>query len=398
MKKIVFIFLVLALCLSATACIGIAKPPEMPTVPPVDPMGEPVIVLDENNVERQPRYNANGKQVGYYQYTYGTNCGFYGVVLIEFLDMNDKVLNSYAPKLAGCTLASGQFGSMDHDYFELTDIWESDYNQVAVTSNEYKVVPYSGGKPYSYIENRKGVTTRCDLYGTNGKVVKSLTPAEPKNKLTIAHINIYTDDFYEDHFDIQEGYTEGDTGYATRRIFYSMKGALLGDFWFTTAPVPNSHMQNIVRIECKDEAGATQQVFEQSMEGSELRAFFDEQREVLYIGEYGERNTLMTAYCEPGTYELLFREQKIYENGTFSHTEMEVCGGEVVVTDGQRLDTYEKLEIYDAAGELQKTVTAPEAGGWMEARWEGEASWLWIDLYDASGNKVGYDVYEPFNQ
>ena len=184
MKKIVFIALVLVLCLSATACIRIADNSSAPTNPSVDPLGEPVIVLDESSVERQPRYNANGKQVGYYQYTYGTNCGVYGVMRIEFLNLNNKVLNSYAPKLAGCTLASGQFGSMDHDYFELTDIWESDYNQEAVTSNEYKVVPYSGGKPYSYIENRKGVTTKCDLYGTNGQVVASLTPADPKNKLT----------------------------------------------------------------------------------------------------------------------------------------------------------------------------------------------------------------------
>ena len=389
-RTVCLLFLLLSLTL--TGCLHFVAPGTAPPTPTIDLYADPVIVIDETRIERQNRYDAHGNHVGYYQYTYGTNCGNDGVVLLSFLDLDGNVLNAYSPKLAGGTLYGGQFGSMNHDYFELTDIAEGNH-QDPITSNEYKFVPYSGGMLYSYIENRNGATTRCDLYGVDGQVVASLLPADANNQLSIPHIRIYVDDYFTDHFCVSEEYSEDGTRYTKHTMYYSMEGQLLADFWPTNVAVPDSHMQKPVRIECKDEAGEVRSVFAQSVEGSYLNAYFDEQRDLLYIAEYWDQTVVMTAYCVPGTYEVLFKAQKIYENGVFSHTEMEAFGGEVKVTDGQTPDTYTKVEIYDSNGVLQKTITAPESGGWLTAYWESE--WLWIDIYDADGNEVDYYAYAP---
>ena len=270
MKKIRAIAFALLLCACLGACaFGVGRPVE--TGPYIDPLGKPEIVIDANSVTKEECFDANGKLIGYVQYTSGTNCGVSGTVLIEFLDLNGKVLNTYSPKLAGCTLASGQFGSFGHGEYELTDIWESDYKKNAVTSNEYKLVPYSGGKLYAYLENRAGRTTRCDLYGRYGRIVAQLKPADPQNQLYIDNIHLYEDEHYEDHFLVVEGYVEGDTRYGTRHIYYTMSGKLLADFALTSVPAPNSHMVNILSIDCTDKDGIVQKTYRVSADGILLR-------------------------------------------------------------------------------------------------------------------------------
>lgn len=398
MKKRILLVLIFSLCLTMAACAKEGKPAagtgnSAETV--IDPLDEPVIQMDAEGVTRENRYNAGGSHVGYYQYTTGTNCGETGNVLVEFLDLNGNVLNSFAPKLAGCTLGCGQFGGFDHGQFELTDIWESDYNKEGVTSNEYKLVPYSGGRIYSYIENRKGCTARCDLYGNAGQVVATLTPADPKNMLYIDNIFLYTEPGFYDHFYVTEGYIEGDTRYTTRKIYYDMQGTLLADFRESDEKVKIIYTEYPVRVECRNKQGELVRTLEASVEGGGISAYYDDQTDVLMIYEYLGADLVSQEYCATGTYKTICRMQNIYENGQFSHTQMEICGGQVVLTPSEYKGYYKKVEFYDAQGVLRKTAEATEQKPYIYLSWDqydSECEIMWIDT---EGNNLGYDVYKP---
>ena len=75
----------------------------------VDIFSEPKIVLDEDAVEIENRYDETGKLVGYYRKTLGKNCGVSGCMLFEILDLDKNVLNSYQPTFAGQSLRSSYF-------------------------------------------------------------------------------------------------------------------------------------------------------------------------------------------------------------------------------------------------------------------------------------------------
>ena len=104
-----------------------------------------------------------------------------------------------------------------------------------------------------------------------------------------------------------------------------------------------------------------------------------------------ERLREAIASCE-GSYR---QWQNIYENGQFSHTQMEICGGQVVLTPSEYKGYYKKVEFYDAQGVLRKTAEATEQKPYIYLSWDqydSECEIMWIDT---EGNNLGYDVYKP---
>ena len=102
MKRIQTMIAISLLCMFMTACA--TGTPSGKPVKDIDPYSEPIIVMNEEEVERQNRYDSEGNHVGYYQFSCGTNCDVYGIVLVEYLDLNGNVLKAYSPQFAGCTM------------------------------------------------------------------------------------------------------------------------------------------------------------------------------------------------------------------------------------------------------------------------------------------------------
>lgn len=397
MKKFMILALSLALCASMTACMMVGDPGDS-TIPTINLDAEPEIVLDATKVEQENRYDAEGNHVGYYRYTNGTNCGNPGIVLIEFTDLNGNVLNSYSPKFAGGTLSGGQFGGTTHGQYELTDIWESDYSD-AVNSNSYQLVPYSGGQLYAYIENRNGATVRCDLYGTDGQVVASISPADLKNRLDVECL---AGEVSGDVFRVIEGYSEdrpeGPTFYMVRQMYYDLSGALLCEISQTYAEDSETNKKTTTRCQVKNASGTVLRTYETSGNGFDLEVSYDARQRILFATEskieYEPTRvvTKFTEYFDPARNLVLYREDNIYENGEFSRRDYTVFGGKVALAEGPIKGTYGKLEFYDAQGVLKKKVEAPEGQclyfGWTS----GE---IRIDFYDVNGNLKGSSYYEP---
>ena len=400
MKKIVALVLLLCLCFSLTACaFGIARP--MPTttpLPSVDPLSEPVIVLDPNDVRLENRYDKNGNHVGYYRYTGGTNCGFYGTMLLEFTDLDGNVLNAYSPKLAGYQIGGGQHGSMPHDHFEITDIGESRLQYSSATegliTNSYQVYPCSGGQLYTYMETRNDRTTKCELYSPSGKLVASLQPLDPKNQLDSYLINVYFAEEwegYQDHFEIDEIYFEGDWVFTPRTIYYSVTGEFLGDYRYTLEKVSDYRGVKHTRIEAADKNGEVVRVFEQSVDGSDLHIGFDCRFDCMtFTEELDDYTCVVTEFISLGTYETIFKEQSIYVDGVYSHTEVVANGGKVELTEGSIEGTYSKIEIYDAQGNLVKAVEPTQDGGFLTYEWNRQYNELDIRIFDAQGEQAGW--------
>ena len=122
MKKLTVLILIVAVALIMTACPKQGVPSGGPESN-VDANAPAQIVLDETRVEKGNCYGEDGSHIGYYRITYGTNCGNEGVMRIEFLDLNDEVLNTYEPTYAGSSLDYGQLGGTTHGQYEITDIW-----------------------------------------------------------------------------------------------------------------------------------------------------------------------------------------------------------------------------------------------------------------------------------
>ena len=401
MKNIIAPVLFLALCLSMTACMktgtsGNASAPTNESAPTLNVDAEPEIVLSENSIELENRYDLDGTHVGYYRYTYGTNCGNEGLMLIEFTDLKGNVLNTYSPKFAGGVLSYGQTGKSPHNCFEITDIWESDYSD-AVNSNSYMIVPCSGGTPYAYIENRAGRTIRCDLFGADSQVVASIAPADPKNTLDIFHVNT-------DHFNIVEGYVEeranGPTHYAVRDLYYDLNGTLLCDLTHTYTENPESQKKVVTRCDVKNASGVILRTYELSGPDSEFEISYDIQAGAVFASEKMIDYQTMrmarkfTEYFDPAINLVLYREDNIYENGAFSHTAFTVYGGRVVTEDSPIAGTYKRLEFYDAQGVLKQTVETVE-GHYVYFKWSKQDRLIEIWGYDKSGNETGFATYDP---
>lgn len=393
MKKFCILF-ILALCLSMTACFQTGDSGNNTTGPAIDIHGEPEIIPDKNDVQQENRYDEMGNHVGYYRYTNGTNCGIYGCMLIEFTDLDGNVSNSYAPKFAGSVLASGQFGSFAHGQYELTNIWESDYNAEAVNSNSYIIVPYSGGTPYVYIEDRNGATVRCDLYGEDGTVVASLTPDDPQRQLEV--------DYYEANcVRVCETFTEersnGSWIYSSRDLTYDREGNLLCEIVNTHTEYAQEDHLVVCHSEVKNASGEVVRSYEQPALDYELSVYYDPESGAVIANaskiDYETMSVIIPfEECfDPVEGEVLYREENIYENGQRVETEWTVFGGKLVVTGAKGF--FSKLEFYGADGALNKTMEAAD-GEILSFGWDRNEMCLRVYVCDKEGNEIRCDTYD----
>lgn len=351
---------------------------------------EPEIVVNEQDVYLEELYDFDNNHKGYLKITQGSNCGQYGCVLLEFLDLNKNVVSSFSPRLPGLTLDCGIEPSR---YY----VWESDYNEDGVTANEYILNADDASQIYAYTEVRKGTTTRLDLYGNNGQVVATLAASSPGNQM-------FVDNICTDYYIISENLStviidDLICPISKRSLYYSREdGRQLADFWITYDPERLLQGEYITRIESKDENGEVLRVYTQTMHDSLLRAHYEESTGYLKVYEYrsiSDLTEILEELYDPQTRQVIFRKQHIYQDGVFSHTEMSVCGGKVAVTDGPTIGTFTKLEFYDPQGVLQMTVEAPE-GGWLYTYWSmGTTIGCGVGVYNANGEYIDDAKYAP---
>lgn len=389
MKRTVLLILVLSLCLTMAACMKMEGTPgssggngngDGQTV--IDPCGEPEIVLDNNDVEQEDRYDATGKAVGSFRYTSGTNCGVYGVVRIEWLDLNGNVLHSISPQLAGGTLGAGSFGQQR---FEITTVWET---TDAGANIEYILIPYSCGKLQTKIVGNNGGTEYLEMYNRDGYLCRTVSPVTPGNRLEIEY-------FDNNYCQITERCIVEDTLYAQRKMYLRASGSLLADLWLTNDYEMDNWFSKLVQVQVKDANGNLLKTYTHSAEDTVFDVQFDSNGEVLRVWEYRDRLTLLEECYDQKNDTVVFRMQHFYTGDEYSHTEMVIHDGQVVLTPSEYKGYYKKVEFYDAQGVLQKTAEATEQKPYICLSWDQydrECEIMWIDT---EGNNLGYDVYKP---
>lgn len=424
MKKIIALILLLTLCASITACnaetgmgdllqsagewldsagdlFDFADPSNEPTGLTVDPNAEAVIVFDENDVKQEPHGDENGNLAGYIRYTGGTNCGNAGTMLIEFLDLDGNVLNSYSPTFAGSVMQCVTGGD-ENDFYEIICLAESDGNFGSPefnTGNVYELIEHSGGKPRVYQERREGIYTRCDLYGTDGQVVASVTPNNPE-----CEIDFY--EFQDDCFTLREGYYIYEDDYVPffnceRWLHYDLNGTLICEInpSYSGAVYKEACWlwKEINRCEVRNASGAVLHTYEPSSADHSLKVYYNGYAKMVYAKEVdsGSVNNdgavfYVEEYFDPILDLVAYREEYTYEDDGSVSKEVTACGGKVVMTEGPKDCTYVKLEFYDAQGTLQQTVEADE-GGYMTIEWSMYGQLVSMECYDKNGDKiVGY--------
>lgn len=383
MKRIIFVAFAVFLLLSLTAC-GISTPQDETTAPT---KGNENIVPDPNDVKQYERYNDNGEHVGYMRFTYGTNDGVYGMILMEFLDLDGNVLNAYSPKLPGHQLSED--GNMFQEY-DSNWSWGD-----PPTTNRYLTHRNSDGELAAYIEVRQGQTTKCELYDREGNVIASLQPLDPKNEL---HVLISpSDEKYQspEYFEIQEFYPVGEYFCDARRVYYKTNGEFIGDLRYTYDNDQDALNFNPARVEIVDQNGKVVRTFNRTKENSGPSASYSSESNLIFVGEgRREDGAFWSEYLSAGTYKTVFKIRVVYENGAYSHTEIERNGGKIELTNDSIEGAFTKMEIYDAQGNLIKTVEPPEGGfltiGWRENK--GTCDIL-VGVYDAQSERVGSETH-----
>lgn len=407
MKRAWCIFLVLTLCLSMAACSFLPKPvvqQEEPTIPTIAPDKEPDIILNENDVTLEERPG------GSYRCTKGTNCGTEGIMLIEVLDANGVVHNTFSPKMAGSKLSLHQdtrpytvfFNTAKQREIEIayTTIYESSAAGTGNgTFNQYILYPRSDGVVYSYEEMRDFKTVRCDLYKPNGQLIVSLTPSDPNHEVHLAYsnngVNVFHVPGVVDYFDVTEAYFIYPDGKYyfhpfSRQTIYSTSGELLLDNWMT---MEEHKVFGTVcaQVELRDANGEVKKTYSKTDDIDHWFVFYNNESNVIDIsGGSGKYQECLT----PVTYETIYREQQFFQDGAYSHTEIEYVGGQVVITESHVEECFAKLEFYDDAGVLRKTVAPPE-GGFLSVHWSMATKTFEIRIFDANYEEIKWDTYTP---
>ena len=240
----------------------------------VDPNGEPEIVVDENQVELEERHDAQGNHVGYYRYTAGTNCGVYGCVKLEYLDLDKNVLKTFEPQMAGCTMGCGMIGEND-----INEIWESND---AGTSIEYGIEPFTNGKIRTCIYTLAGSAIRVDIYGEEGQIVASVEPSAEGKRLDL----IASDEGY---YVVSEGYEDDSTStlYTEREYIYNLDGTRICDISYINDVSPDVKGYRAISLELRNANGDIRG-FQKLEEDSRLAVFITDAGTTLTIGEYLE--------------------------------------------------------------------------------------------------------------
>lgn len=349
---------------------------------------EPEIVIHEDEVEWEELRDVDNRLWGYVKHIYGTNNQKEGVVLMELYDRNKNLLHSFSPKLPGGTMGLGIAGDV---------IFISDWNDYGSTDYSFNISDLS--HPLAYSEYRNGATTRLDLYGNDGQVVRTLAPSDPVNKLDW---QVYDNGVFmvDEHYSVSLG---GGWALTTpvRKMYYTEAGDLLLENWYTIEMIGEDDFM-ITRIESKDEAGNVLAVYDRTAENCTLHEYYNPDRNIFWVQEEcGNTGILFSwdpklyfqEYRDLQTKENILSVRHIYQGDQFDHTEMTAYGGKVEVVDCSSAGNYSKLEFYDPDGNLQATFEAPEKRGWMTVT--ATVKGLRIEFYDAAGANVSTELYHP---
>lgn len=278
MKKTMIVLLVL-LCLLASACGNAGSD----------------IELYEDEVSWEELLDGDGNLLGYVKETGGINCGAEGIVLSEVYDREKNLLQSFSPKLPGCTLEV----FMSEGWLEVYEWNEaSDNNGFGC----YYVRSFALDRPYAYVENRDGATTRLELYGPDGQVVKTLTPSVPDRELEVVS------ESNETYFCVVEFMNSPTRIDCTRSAYYNRDGELLGDFWYTS-----DEEGRITRLEARDEAGNVLYAHNATTEDCFLHASYVWELEQFVVCEEYEFIDTETGLVDWATVYEEWREAKTQE-------------------------------------------------------------------------------------
>ena len=422
MKKCICVMLMLALCLSLWACSGGGGPSEQPTEPKatIDPNAKPEIVTDPASVKQEPLDTRSEKPVCYFRTTEGTNCGVAGVVSVDYLDANEKVLHTFTPQLPGGTLSAGGFAGGETYVTERVD------NR----GISYAIDTETGKLLYCYyfeVNGRESIRSWIDLYDNNGQVATRVEVSKEGNTLYVDHTydqwgnswSILYDQFY-----VYETGSNVATVYADRTLYYKnqkLVAEIVGD---PVTGLDDGMMFAIDRkVEIRNGRGEVIGVYEPSGENSLVGAGVSTGSDVVFVEEQRfDHKYLLREQIDPATGKKLSRETFDYsEDGTLIQSEttrwteegvvsyhcvttydasgnqidqeIECWGGKVELTPHTTYTgLYTKAEFYDAEGVLQETVELVDGSIGFILRF-GEEDRCVIVYYDKDGNDIQYASY-----
>ena len=387
MKIILRITYILMLCIFMTACaVGV---PSENRGEGIDPNSNPVIVVDDETIVRKERYDADGNYVGYYRITSGTNCDVYGIVLLEYLDIDENVIKSFSPKYAGCVL---DYYIPDEytEWNEITSICEM--SLVSNTSIEYIITPFSCGEIQRATYTMDGVTNQVEVYGLDGELSACIKTTKEGYSLDLWN-------WADDCLMVCEYYTdETYHAYIEKEVFFDSNRNLLCEVLIEPQKLEGSHNVIFSKLEVKSRDGKSLMIYEKSLPGSQFN-----------IGGIGDGTQLIiTEDCEDGNrilyeiYDLIeekvfFKEKSIYDsNGNYSNKELEIFGGKVITTESKYAGYYKKAEFYDEQGNLRKTVDTTEIEKYFIIKWDKNNCDCIIEFYTEAGPTGEIDFYEPY--
>ena len=393
------ILFLLILCLCLSACNkGLGSGIDPVTEPKVDPNAEPEIVLDVASAKVEKSIGTGNRPAGYFRYTEGTNCGVAGVVLMEYLDLQENVVYSFSPKLPGGTLTLDEWCAFGMDYTAIRE--QNDYGAI-----DYYIEPGPNGR-ILYIEYSEGKLykrrcTRVEIYGEDGQVVNSVELSQEGNDLEVyKEIDEYGRVCYSVNELIHLYITNygASTTFTKRTCIFDFRGKLIleivGD---PRTDLDDALMHGIdFKVEIKNEDAEVIRVYEPSGPNSLVGAHYLAETGLLTALEQTlDHKTLMEEWYNPITKTVIYRHRSNYdEAGNLVGEEIIFWDGKVVTTESAFEGYYTKVEFYDKAGELKKTVEPIEGSVYISLDFRERARCI-IVFRDKNGADVGADVYYP---
>lgn len=381
------------------------------TEPTIDIFSEPQIVLNPSLVEVEAITDNKNNLVGYYRTTEGNNCGVYGCMLFEILDLDKNVLFSYTPTFAG----QGLHIYMPPQYISVTetDSW-GEYNPNS-NFNTYYFLHNGKGTPVVYKEVRNGEVTRFDLYGKNGELVNSIAPVDPKNDLDIWDCCDfeYSEGYYftvsEDEIYVREG--DMNQRCSSREMYYDSDWNLLCEIEYDYTENNDKTGLQHTRAKVKNASGKVLQTYERAgldallklgpsnHIGYDFTIYYNPESDCLWVRN---SNGYDDVYCsnyvnyeciDLSENKVLLKLDKTYQDGNEFITEYSHRGGKLIATAPVKGSRYKQVKIYDKKGNLIETVEASN-GEVLEINWI-ETCFGVISFCDTEGNYIsnGREVY-----
>ena len=395
MKKISYIVLLLTLCLGLCACFNGIVPGLQNTEPTVtvDPNAEPEIVIDKKAINQEELSNASGQVIGYCRYTEGTNCGIPGIVLIEYLDVNGNVVQSFSPQLPGGTFS--RHGDATYEYVQE----KSDHGRI-----RYDIAPCTNGKLLeSSCEVGAGMRARCtwiNQYNRDGQLAFRFEASREDTSLeNFPSQNGWK--YIRETVTVRETDSGNSMSYPIHEWYFDNHANLVAEI--IQDPVIEPYDPYMIgycsKVEIRDLAADTLYVYEASREDARLGAQYSDYDNRLIISEQLQDHTiLMHEERFLGTTTIAFREAHTYdEAGNYLSSEYVFWNGTVLTTSNGTKDEFTKLEFYSPYGSLARTVELIEGSTYMRLNFNyGSVSGdeiCHITFFNEAGEEVGYDEF-----